>query len=58
MSPVIASNAAVPAAAAAAAEKKTPSVVIDDEATIEYNVSASTLAKMWSRRALYTAFTW
>jgi hypothetical protein len=49
---------ASPVAATAVDEKKTPSVGIVDESPIEYNVSASTLAKTWSRRALYTAFTW
>jgi len=39
-------------------EKKTPSIVVADESPIEYNVSASTLAKTWSKRALYIAFTW
>ncbi len=54
MSEITASNAAVPAAD----EKKLSSAVVDDEATVEFNVSAGTLAKMWSRRALYIAFTW
>ncbi|KAK0123868.1 hypothetical protein ONS95_008861 [Cadophora gregata] len=50
-------SVASPVAAPDIDEKKSPSVGIVNESPVEYNVSASTLAKTWSRRALYTAFT-
>ncbi|KAH7310262.1 siderophore iron transporter mirA [Rhexocercosporidium sp. MPI-PUGE-AT-0058] len=45
------------AADTAAHEKATPAVAFVDVPLVEYNVSASTLPKIWSRRALYIAFT-
>ncbi|KAL2059852.1 hypothetical protein VTL71DRAFT_10007 [Oculimacula yallundae] len=48
---------AAPAAVSTMDEKEAPSATIIDGSPVEYNVSASTLAKTWSKKALYAAFT-